>query len=285
MAEFEEPARAGATSPVLPMNTLRVRSAAERSCKVAANRSCPPSLVTERVRRCGRLPCAGVDPAPLVPAATVVVLRDRDSGPETLLLRRNAALVFGGGMWVFPGGRVDAGDRGYPGLADAELRAARRAAVREAREEAGLELTDDALVPIAHWTPPVTAPRRFATWFFVARAPSDAITVDFGEIHDHRWIRPADAIDAHGTREIGLQPPTWMTLHRLQRFTTADEALVVLAADEVTRYSTRIASVAGGRVALWAGDAGYEANDPDISGPRHRLVMPTEGEWTLEHTS
>ena len=94
-------------------------------------------------------------------AATVVLLRDGTDGLETLLLRRNAKIGFGG-MWVFPGGRVDAADR--VGLAsDDDLTAARRAAVREAYEEAGLLVDAATLYPIAHWTPPLAAPKRFLT--------------------------------------------------------------------------------------------------------------------------
>ena len=44
------------------------------------------------------------------PAASVVLLRDTDAGPEILYLRRNPDLRFMGGYWVFPGGRVDPGD-------------------------------------------------------------------------------------------------------------------------------------------------------------------------------
>src|SRR4051794_39761278 len=46
---------------------------------------------------------------PPVPAATVVVVRDGPHGIETLMLHRAAAGAFGG-MWVFPGGKVDPGD-------------------------------------------------------------------------------------------------------------------------------------------------------------------------------
>ncbi|MBO0829272.1 MAG: NUDIX hydrolase [Streptosporangiales bacterium] len=43
-------------------------------------------------------------------AATVVLLRDGARGVEVYLLRRVAAMAFAAGMYVFPGGRVDARD-------------------------------------------------------------------------------------------------------------------------------------------------------------------------------
>ena len=53
-----------------------------------------------------------------IPAATVILLRDTPAGVETLMLRRNSKLAFGG-MWVFPGGRVDPTD--HEGAVDADL--------------------------------------------------------------------------------------------------------------------------------------------------------------------
>ena len=53
---------------------------------------------------------AGQPPVTPIPAATVVPLRDGPRGLEVLLLKRNEALVFAPGAWVFPGGRIDAGD-------------------------------------------------------------------------------------------------------------------------------------------------------------------------------
>ena len=38
-------------------------------------------------------------------------------------------------------------------------------------------------------------------------------------------------------------------------------------------YETVIVKGDDGLVAMWAGDAGYEAQDPAIPGPRHRLLM------------
>ena len=100
----------------------------------------------------------------ILPAATVVLLRDHEQRLETLLLRRNSKLVFSAGMWVFPGGRID----------EHELRgvnletAARRAAVRETEEESGVQIKAEDLVPYSHWTtPPENKSKRYATWFFV----------------------------------------------------------------------------------------------------------------------
>ena len=46
---------------------------------------------------------------PAIPAATVVVVRDGELGVETLMLRKSPGIGFGG-MWVFPGGRIEAAD-------------------------------------------------------------------------------------------------------------------------------------------------------------------------------
>ena len=74
----------------------------------------------------------------LIPAATVVILRDTETGLETLMLHRNSKIAFGG-MWVFPGGRVDEEDTvaSADGQID-ELTTAAAAAAREAAEEAAV---------------------------------------------------------------------------------------------------------------------------------------------------
>ena len=72
------------------------------------------------------------------PAATVVLVRDGDDGLEVLLARRSSKLAFHGGAWVFPGGRIDPDD--YAGAPDDVFAAAQRAAAREAKEEAGVDV-------------------------------------------------------------------------------------------------------------------------------------------------
>jgi 8-oxo-dGTP pyrophosphatase MutT (NUDIX family) len=220
------------------------------------------------------------DDNPPVPAATVVLLRDGTDGIETLMLRRNAKLAFAGSAWVWPGGRVDPTDLDPRNPDDADT-AARNAAVRETEEEAGLRIDPDDLVWFAHWTPPSISPKRFATWFFAAPAPDGDVVIDGGEIHDHRWLRPADALRLRNELEIELHPPTWITLEQLKVFGDVATAVATLRSTPAEYFSTHIAVVEGGAVALYHGDAGYETSEPAAEGGRHRLWMLDSG-WYYE---
>ncbi len=217
-----------------------------------------------------------------IPAATVVLLRDTDSHVEVLMLHRTSKVHFGG-MWVFPGGRIDPPD--FPANGDIEV-AARNAAVRETAEESGLVIGLEDFVYFAHWTPPASTPRRYATWFF-AGAIADAhgeISVDGHEIQDHEWIRPLDALTKHAAGEIDLAPPTWITLHQLSLYKPAASVIDQLEAMPRKIYETRVAlSGDGTRIAMWAGDAGYEIGEADVPGERHRLVMAEHG-FRFENT-
>lgn len=220
-----------------------------------------------------------VDPErvpPAIPAATLALLRDSAEGVEVLMLRKTSEIRFGG-MWVFPGGRVDPEDHGADG--DQTI-AARRAAAREAREEAGIEVNPEEFVWFSHWTPPPITPKRFTTWFFAARAEGHhaEITIDGGEIDDHQWINPAHALALHAAGEIDLVPPTWMTLHQLAARNSVTELLDLLRALPPRVYVTHLGKTPDGdRVALWEGDAGYTAWDAGLPGPRHRLIMAKSG--------
>jgi 8-oxo-dGTP pyrophosphatase MutT (NUDIX family) len=218
--------------------------------------------------------------SPMVPAATVVLLRDAPDhgGLEVLMLRRNAAVEFAGGMWVFPGGRIDPED--HDGAADL-LEAARNASVREAHEEAGQVVDVDSLVWFAHWCPPPNAPKRFATFFFACRALADEVTIDGSEIHDHEWMTPVAALERQRAKEVQLAPPTWITLHYLCRAGTVDAALAAFAAREPRFYETRMAKDDHYLYFLWQGDAAYPDRPVDTPGPRHRVVVRDDG-WELD---
>ncbi len=216
--------------------------------------------------------------SPLIPAATVVLVRDTHNGLETVMMRRNSKLSFAEGMWVFPGGRIDPED--HHGTTD-DAEAAANAAIREAKEEADLDIDVTSLAHYSHWVPPVQAPKRFSTWFFVAQAPEGDVTVDNGEILEHAWWRPADALERAHDRRIEILPPTWMSLHDLARFESVDHLMRTVRERGPLMYATSILKTPDGAAACWEPDAAYHSGDASIEGPRHRLVM-TEGPWRLE---
>lgn len=91
-------------------------------------------------------------------AATVVLLRRGEAGPEVYLLRRQVSMEFAGGMCVFPGGGVDPRDFDHTvawagpspaewaerlGTDEAKARALVCTAVRETFEESGVLLAGE----------------------------------------------------------------------------------------------------------------------------------------------
>ena len=224
----------------------------------------------------------GNEGTPPVLAATVILLRDGSEGLETLMLKRNSKIAFGG-MWVFPGGRIDADD--WSGVDENDdLAASRRAAVREAFEECGLGVDPEAMHPFSHWTPPKTTPRRFLTWFFAARAGAGEAAIDHGEIHDSDGRSPAEALRRRDAREIELAPPTFVSLSELCGFSAVEEALDSIQRRTPERFRTVIGLSEVGPILMWHGDAGYEAADPVLEGARHRLIMNKSTTWTYDRT-
>ena len=225
------------------------------------------------------VPLPGSGTVPARPAATVVLLRDGAAGSEVLLVQRNARLAFHGGAWVFPGGRIDEAD--YAVNTTDTVAAARCAACREAWEEAGITIAPAELVRFARWVTPEGLPKRFDTWFFAARAASDTVRIDGGEIHAHQWITPAAAIEAHRSGTLELPPPTWVTLHQLTLYPTVADSLAALGDGGVEDYVPRVRLVSTGACSLYAGDVAYDGGDIDAPGPRHRLWMLESG-WHYE---
>lgn len=213
------------------------------------------------------------------PSATVVLLRAAHApgAPQDfeLLLLQRSSRAGRPGPWVFPGGRVEAADIGAAAPGANDLASARAAAVRETREEAGLDLDGAALAPISRWITPEIAPKRFDTWFFLGRVAEQGaasqVAVDGREICAHRWLMPRAALEGQRRSELQLAPPTFVTLCWLAEFSRAKDALRELPARELITFRPRVIRSGAGAVMLYPGDAGYESGDPAADGPRHRL--------------
>jgi 8-oxo-dGTP pyrophosphatase MutT (NUDIX family) len=210
------------------------------------------------------------------PSGTAIALRDRDSGIEVLLVHKGGGRQFHAGSWVFPGGAVDDDDRN--GLApDDHLGACRVAAIRETFEESGVHVEPGSLVAFSHWTTPEMAPRRFATWFFLATVDASAEhvpTFDGQEIQDAAWMTPGVALERHHAGEIDLPIPQYVSLLGLREHPTAAAAQQAARAAEPVRYLGQLRDAGGGRmVFVYEADAAYGGHPLDAPGPRHRLVI------------
>lgn len=148
-------------------------------------------------------------------AATLILLRDAEDGPEVLLVQRNPAQRFMGGLWVFPGGAKSEADAGL--LATA---------LRELEEEAGIRLEDPDAPLFTRWITPVELTIRFDASFFVTLAPAGTeARIDGNECVGVQWIRPADALAAMERDELGLAFPTMKQLEELAAFKSAAEVV------------------------------------------------------------
>ena len=192
-----------------------------------------------------------------IPAATLILVRDRADGPpELLMVERAEGMAFAAGALVFPGGRIDDADRALANTLDVDPHTI--AAIRETVEETGvpvgldpvpdpdtaarlqMELIADTplvdvlgdlridagvLTPFARWVPKFHAVRRFDTLFFVAEAPAGHWTprVIEGECAGASWLRAAEVLDRDRNGEARLIFPTRRTLERLAQHSSFAE--------------------------------------------------------------
>ena len=169
----------------------------------------------------------------IIPAATLILFRERTDGPPDLLITQRAAgMAFAGGALVFPGGRIDPEDEVRAGdhldLAPEDA-SARIAALRETAEEVGSAygLTIDDLTPFARWLPKHRQSRNFDTRFYIARVPEDAPdpVADGGETVRAFWAGAAEVLAMCDRGEAEIIYPTRRNLERLAQFASFSEAV------------------------------------------------------------
>jgi hypothetical protein len=204
-----------------------------------------------------------------IPAATLVLFRETGGVAEHLFVERAGTMSFAAGALVFPGGRVDAGDRllasHFPHL-DPDDGAARIAAIRETIEEAGvavgfvdlpdaallatmraqlidgmvfgdviaaagLKLDLSALTCFARWCPNMRETRNFDTRFYIARMPDDAAMASVDATENVRlfWGSAQSVLDDADAGRVQIIFPTRRNLERLAKFASLDAALAEVA--------------------------------------------------------
>jgi 8-oxo-dGTP pyrophosphatase MutT (NUDIX family) len=188
----------------------------------------------------------------------VVLLRrggkHQDRALEVLLLKRTEEARFMPGVWVFPGGGVDAAD----GEGEAGYRAC---AVRELEEEAGIALPEDEeLVLFSRWITPEVVARRFDAWFFLALAPAHTPPEPDGvETTEARWFEPQVALAAQETGELALAFPTINQLKALLPYLSSDEAIEAHRGREVEPILPKVIGTLEDHRVVLPGDPDYPA--------------------------
>jgi len=201
------------------------------------------------------------------PAASILVVRDGETGLEVLMMERAKTMKFAPGAFVFPGGKVDPrdGDRDFwhglintpsdlPDLAYrvAALRelyeevdvlistktvtpATRGKSFTERLEEEGARLNIADMVPYAHWVTPEPMPRRFDTHFFIVSHNGQEAVHDGNEAISLRWVNPKIVLEDWDEDRVPLMFPTRLNLMKLARASTVVEALEQAAKADVVR--------------------------------------------------
>lgn len=180
------------------------------------------------------------DPVPVQPAASVLIVDDRPD-LHVLIGKRRPGSIFVGGLIVFPGGAVDAGDGGatarrrVPGafVPDLDERAGAaflHAAIRETEEEVGIDIAGPGPIDhvdfphVGHWITPAGSPRRYDTHFFLARYAGGDVVADGIELTDAWWERPRDALGRIGAGDLEAIAPTIAFLEALSEYRNVADA-------------------------------------------------------------
>jgi len=246
---------------------------------------------------------------PAIPAATLIVIRDRTSSPpELLMVERSAAMAFAGGAMVFPGGRIDAADQADAATYDHVHAAARIAAIRETIEESSVavglsplpepaltaalakalhdggsfndlleahDLTLDlaALTPFARWKPSFHQTRIFDTIFFLAEAPPGDWhpTPQPGECEAVLWIGAADLLDRIAAGQATAIFPTIRNLERLAQYANVAEARADAVAHPITTISPWLEEIDGVEYLRIPDDLGYPVTREPLASVRRGL--------------
>ena len=221
-------------------------------------------------------------------AASVVLLRTAgERGLEVLMLRRHDRSDVLGGMFVFPGGKIDAADAaqplaadlrsachrrlGEPTLDDAAAAAIFHAGVRETHEEAGVRIGIEALQPWSRWITPRTPSlmrKRFDTRFFLAVLPQGQLARhDDHEAVESVWLSPRDALTRYWAGSVGLAPPQIMCLAHLSHFSDPFRALEDAATRTPCLVEPQSFESENGRVVVYPGDERHTVRLRAMPGP------------------
>jgi len=108
-------------------------------------------------------------------------------------------------------------------------------------ERRSLVLRTDLLGAWSGWLTPVFEPRRYRTWFFVAKLPDGQVTRDVSsESSSVTWTGAMDAVEQVERRVIGMMPPTWLTCLDVAQHADPDAVLAEARTRRVEMYTPEV---------------------------------------------
>ena len=108
-------------------------------------------------------------------------------------------------------------------------------------EQRSLVLRTDLLGPWSGWLTPVFEPRRYRTWFFVARLPEGQVTRDVStESSAVQWTAAMDAVEQVEQQRMMMMPPTWLTCLDVGQHADVDAVLAESRSRTVDIYTPEV---------------------------------------------
>jgi 8-oxo-dGTP pyrophosphatase MutT (NUDIX family) len=128
----------------------------------------------------------------------------------------------------------------------------------------GKRLAGDRLVLCARWVTPESLSRRYDARFFLARAPADAeVSAELGELVEHVWVTPAEALDRYFDYDFRMLFPTARTLGWLEEGGSVAEWQERFLRQEILPILPRLRRIDGEVIPLMPGEPGYDDRDGD----------------------
>lgn len=225
------------------------------------------------------IPSSGVVSVVPKDAAAVVLVREREGGPELFWARRGERMAFQPGFYAFPGGQRDEADADVEveNTGDRETAQMIACAARELFEESGVlvargaeHLTKGQLASVlddltsgrmtfaallkhyglrldardftyaGRWVTPPFSPRRFDTLFFVVRCPrKQEPRLLTAEFDEGGWERASDAYERWRRFELMAAPPVIHAVRTVASGLTEDLTERFLSVPQARREPVR----------------------------------------------
>lgn len=113
-------------------------------------------------------------------------------------------------------------------------------------EQRLLVLRTDLLGPWSGWLTPIFEPRRYRTWFFVARLPEGQVTRDVStESSSVTWAGAMDVVEQVEQKQMMMMPPTWLTCLDVGQHADPDAVLAEAQGRHVDIYTPEVVADGG----------------------------------------